>query len=168
MQVFARKGYRAVSSPRVTDRANYDVPALALLDRTPLPNAFAVYAAGFSFPDAARPGLTPVLVRVGTDALRFDVDARQSTYSAQAAIVVRIRDGQGREVQRVSQQYLLAGDAKDLEAARRGEILFYREPDLAPGVYTMESIVFDVVAQPGQRARGHADDSCRRSRPRLA
>ena len=71
------------------------------------------------------------------------------TYSAQAAVVVRIRDGQGREVQRLGQQYLLGGDTKDLDAAKRGEILFYREPDLAPGVYTMESIVFDIVAQQG-------------------
>jgi VWFA-related protein len=149
VQVFSRKGYRAVSSPRLTDTANRDLPALALLDRSPLPNAFAVYAAGFSFPDAARPGLTPVLVHVGADALRFDVDSRRSTYVAQASIVVRIRDGQGREVEKVSQQYLLTGDAKDLEAARRGDILFYREPDLAPGVYTMESIVFDPVANQG-------------------
>ena len=149
VQVFARKGYRAVSSPRLTDRPNYDLSAVALLDRTPLPNAFVVYAAGFSFPDAARPGLAPVLVRVNTDTLRFDVDARRSTYSAQATIVVRMRDGQGREVQRVSQHYSLTGDAKDLDAARRGEILFYREPDLAPGVYTMESIVFDPVANRG-------------------
>jgi VWFA-related protein len=149
VQVFARKGYRAVSSPRLTDTSNYDRPALALLDRTPLPNAFAIHAAGFSFPDSSRPGLTPVLVHLGTDALRFDVDARRSTYSAQAAVVVRIRDGQGREVQRLSQQYLLNGDMQDLEAAKRGEILFYREPDLAPGIYTMESIVFDVVAHQG-------------------
>jgi VWFA-related protein len=149
VHVFARKGYRAVSSPRLTDTSNYDRPALALLDRTPLPNAFPIYASGFSFPDAARPGLTPVLVNVGTESLRFDADARQTAYSAQAAVVVRIRDGQGREVQRLSQQYLLNGDLKDLEAAKRGEILFYREPDLAPGIYTMESIVFDVVAQQG-------------------
>jgi hypothetical protein len=90
-----------------------------------------------------------VLVHVSTDALRFDVDQRRATYSAQAAIVVRIRDAQGREVQRVSQQYLLTGDSRDLDAARRGEILFYREPDLPPGVYTMESIVLDVIAQKG-------------------
>jgi hypothetical protein len=149
VQVFARKGYRAVSSPPLPDTANNDLPALALLDRAPLPNAFAVYAAGFSFPDAARPGLTPVLVHVGADALKFDVDGQRSTYSAQATIAVRIRDGEGREVQRVSQQYLLTGDAKDLEAARRGDILFYREPDLPPGVYTMESVVFDAVARRG-------------------
>jgi VWFA-related protein len=148
VQVFARKGYRAVITPRVTD-ASYDVPALALLDRTPLPNAFAVQAAGFSFPDAARPGLTPVLVQVATSVLRFDVDSRRAAYTAQAAVVVRIRDGQGRDVQKVSQQYLLTGDAKDLDAARRGDILFYREPELTPGVYTMEAIVFDAVAQQG-------------------
>jgi hypothetical protein len=52
-------------------------------------------------------------------------------------------------VEKVSQHYLLTGDAKDLEAARRGEILFYREPDLAPGIYTMEAIVFDPLANQG-------------------
>ena len=44
---------------------------------------------------------------------------------------------------------MLAGDAKDLEAAKKGDILFYREPDLPPGVYTMESIVFDGIAEHG-------------------
>ena len=149
VQVFARKGYRAVASPASLLTDNYDAPALSLLDRGPLPNAFPIHAGAFNFPDSARPGLTPVLVHVSTDALRFEVDSRRATYTAQAAIVVRIRDDRGREVQKVSQQYLLAGDAKDMEAARRGEILFYREPDLAPGVYTMESIVFDAIAHTG-------------------
>ena len=80
----------------------------------------------------------------------------------QAAIVVRIRDERGREVQKLSQQYLLAGDAKDLEAAQAGEILFYREPDLPPGVYTMESIVFDAIAAHRQRpSRNARHSACR-------
>ena len=62
---------------------------------------------------------------------------------------MRIRDGEGHEVQKLSQQYVLTGEAKDLEAAKKGEILFYREPDLPPGVYTMESIVFDATAGQG-------------------
>lgn len=148
-QVFARKGYRAVASPRGIDAGSYEIPALAMLDRTPLPNAFGVYAAGFTFPDPARPGLTPVIVHVGTDALRFAIDQQRATYSAQAAVVVRIRDGRGRAVETLSQQYVLSGDAKDLEAAKKGEILFYREPDLQPGVYTMETIVFDAIGQQG-------------------
>ena len=148
-QVFARKGYRAIRTGRAIDAGSYEIPALALLDHTPLPNAFPVHAAGFSFPDPARPGLTLVLVQVGTDTLRFRIDEQRSTYAARVAVVVRIRDGQGHEVQKLSQQYMLAGDAKDLEAAKKGDILFYREPDLPPGVYTMESIVFDGIAEHG-------------------
>jgi VWFA-related protein len=148
-QVFARKGYRALPAPHGFEARDYEVPILALLDRTPLPNAFPVHAAGFSFPDPARPGLTSVVVRVATDALRFDVDAQRSTYGGQAAIVVRIRDAAGHEVQKLSQQYVFSGDAKDMAAAKNGEILFYREPDLPAGLYTMESIVFDASAARG-------------------
>jgi VWFA-related protein len=148
-QVFARKGYRAIRTAAPLGGDSYEVPALAALDRTPLPNAFPVQAAGFSFPDPVRPGLTPTLVHVGTDALTFTVDPGRSTYSGRVTVVVRIRDAQGREVQKVSQQYILAGDAKDVEAARKGDILFYRELDLAPGLYTMESIVFDANARRG-------------------
>jgi VWFA-related protein len=148
-QVFARKGYRAIRSGAAPDAGSYEIPALALLDRTPLSNAFPVHAAGFSFPEPTRPGLTPVLVHVGTDALRFTVDEQRSTYAGRVAVVVRIRDGQGREVEKLSQQYMLTGEAKDLEAAKQGHILFYREPDLPPGVYTLESVVFDAVAGQG-------------------
>jgi VWFA-related protein len=149
VQVFARKGYRAIRAPGAIDAGSYDAPALAMLDRTPLPNAFPVHAAGFSFPDPARPGLTPVLVHLSTDALRFNVDPNRATYSAQAAVVVRIRDAQGHDVQRLSQQYVLSGDAKDVEAAKKGDIIFYREPQLPAGVYTLETIVFDAMAREG-------------------
>jgi hypothetical protein len=149
VQVFARKGYRAVRAPGVVDNGSYDVAALAMLDRTPLPNAFPVHAAGFSFPDPGRPGLTPVVVHVNTGVFRFDIDPDRSTYSAHASIVVRIRDENGHDVQRFSQEYLLSGDAKDLEAAKRGDIFFYRVSDLPPGVYTMETIVYDALGHDG-------------------
>jgi VWFA-related protein len=149
VQVFARKGYRALRRPSFADPGYYEHAAVALLDRAPLPNAFPIQASTFSFPDPARPGLTPVLVQVATNRLRFDADASRATYAGDAAIVVRIRDGEGREVQKVSQQYLLSGDVKDVDAAKKGEILFYREVDLSPGIYTIESIVFDGLARTG-------------------
>jgi hypothetical protein len=80
---------------------------------------------------------------------QFAVDPNRATYSAQTAVVVRIRDGDGHPVQTLSQQYLLTGDAKDLEAAKKGEILFYREAQLKVGIYTIESIVFDAAANRG-------------------
>jgi VWFA-related protein len=147
--VFARNGYRALRTAPSADSGSYEAPALALLDRTPLPNAFPVNAAAFNFPDPDRPGLSPVAVRVSTSSLQFVVDPYRATYSAQTAVVVRIRDAEGHQVQTLSQEYLLTGDAKDVEAAKKGEILFYREPDLVPGVYSVESIVFDAAADRG-------------------
>jgi len=148
-QVFARKGYRATRAPGSIDSPGYELPALAMLDRAPLPNAFPMQAAGFSFPDPQHPGLTPLVVRLSTDSLRFIVDSEKSTYSAQVAVVVRIKDGQGKDIHKLSQQYVLSGDVKDMDAARKGTILFYREPLLAPGVYTVESIAFDALGGKG-------------------
>jgi VWFA-related protein len=147
--VFARKGYRAVNAPPGVPVLTYEAPALALLDARRLPNAFASQASAFAFPEADRPGLTPIVVRVTTDALQFDIDERKSTYNAQAAVVVRVRDGTGAVVQKLSQQYVLNGDAKDVETARHGEILFYREPELTPGFYQVESVVYDALAEKG-------------------
>jgi VWFA-related protein len=153
VQVFARKGYRAVRTPGL-DSNGYETPALALLDRAPLPRAFPTHGAAFSFPDPERPGLTPIIVQVSTGALSFNVDRQRATYLGQAAIVVRVRDAQGGVVQKLSQEYLFAGDAKDVDAAKAGDILFYREVHLDPGVYTIESIVFDAVASQGSARIG--------------
>jgi hypothetical protein len=149
VDVFSRKGYRAIRAGHMNDLNTYETPALQLLDRASLPNAFPVRAAGFTFPDPLRPGVSPVVVHFKTDVLKFNVDQARSTYNAQAIVVVRIRDSAGTTVHKLSQQYLLSGDAKEMDAARMGDILFYREPDLAPGVYTVESIVFDALTNQG-------------------
>jgi len=148
-RVFSRKGYRALRPAASADTGSYELPALAMLDQAKMPNDFPIQASAFSFPDPERPGLSPVAVRVSTSALRFNVDGNRAAYSAQTAVVVRIRDAEGHQVQTLSQQYLLTGDAKDIEAAKQGEILFYREPDLQPGLYTIESVVFDAAARRG-------------------
>lgn len=146
--VFARSGYRAVRAP-TGPVLTFEAPALAMLDASPLPNAFRSSVAAYAFPEEDRPGLTPIVVRVTTDNLRFEVDEAKAAYSAQAAVVVRIRDNEGRIVQKLSQQYVITGDAREIDGATRGEILFYREPELDPGIYQVESIVYDAVAEQG-------------------
>ena len=44
---------------------------------------------------------------------------------------------------------MLTGDAKDLEAARKGEVLFYRESLLSAGAYQVETMVYDAIAEKG-------------------
>jgi hypothetical protein len=149
LEVFARRGYRAVRNGAAADAAGFEASALSILDGGPLPNTFPMHARAFSFPDPSRPGLTPLLVHVRTDALKFETDPRKGTYSGRAAIVVRVKDAAGHPTQKLSQQYLLAGDVRDVEAARQGDIIFYREVDLDPGIYTIESVVFDAGASRG-------------------
>ena len=131
VQIFARKGYRAVRTPGLLRTPAYEAPAVALLDSGTLPNAFPVRAGALVFPDRRGGGLVPLVVKVNTASLQFDVDPLKHTYSGQVAVVARLRDQSGNVVQKVSQQYILSGDEKDVEAAKKGEILFYREPRLA-------------------------------------
>jgi hypothetical protein len=147
--VFARNGYRAVNAPTGVPVLTYEAPALVLMDANPLPNAFPSQAGAFAFPEPDRPGLSPLVVRVTTDRLQFAVDQKKSAYNAQAAVVVRVRDASGQIVQKLSQQYVLTGDAKELDSAKKGEILFYREPELAAGHYQVESMVYDAIGEKG-------------------
>jgi len=146
-RVFARRGYFAVRSLSPMPILGYESVPLAALDRTPLPNAFPMRAAGLSFPESARPGLTPILVGMQTDVLSFDLDKAAGVYSAEAVVVVRVRDTRGRIAYKTSQQYLLSGRLGELDAAKSGEILFYRQPELLPGAYSVEAMVFDAKSK---------------------
>ena len=145
VQVFARKGYLAVRGPSAT-RLSYEAAALATLDRSRPPNAFPISAAGFVFPDPKGRATVPIVVQVKTGELHFQIDQERGTYSAQAAIVASLKNTAGQTVHTLSQQYVLAGAAKDVEAARNGEILFYRQSELPPGVYSLEVVVHDAFA----------------------
>ena len=148
-RVFSRQGYYAVRSIGPRPILGYEAYAIAALDRTPLPNAFPVRAMGLSFPEADRPGLTPIVLRVGTDALTYDKNQGNGSYNAEAAVVVRLKDESGKVVVKTSQHYLFAGRLDELDPTRKGEILFYREPELLPGVYTMEAIAYDIIGRRG-------------------
>jgi VWFA-related protein len=147
-QVFSRKGYFAVRSSKVPV-LSYEAPAIAALDRPKPPNAFAIGAAAMVFPTPSGKIVVPVVVHVRTDQLSFQVDQAKGTYAAQAAVVARIKDAQGEPVLTLSQQYILTGLTKELDTAKQGEILFYRQANLTPGSYTLEAIVFDAIAEQG-------------------
>lgn len=104
-----------------------------------------------SFPTADRPGLTPVLVRIPGSAVAYVLDKHDKSgkkmHRADFTVVARVKDEAGREVDRLSQHYALSAAETSLDAARRGEILFYREADLRPGRYTVEAVAYDAQAQ---------------------
>jgi VWFA-related protein len=142
-RVRTRKGYFAVR--RTDDRPvlMFEAPALAQLDRAASRNAFPSRARALSFPEPRRPGLAPVLVELPGNALTFTTDEKAGSYFADLVIVARLKDASGRVVERMSQSYRMTGPQQQLAAARAGEVLFYREAQLAPGRYTVETVAYD-------------------------
>ena len=149
LEVAARKGYYAVRGAGPMPVMTFEAPALALLESTPVPNAFPVRVAAPHFPERDRPGLTPVLVSVPASSLTFRPSEDGASYRAEFTVLVRFRGGNDEVVDKVSQNYVLTGLMERLESAKQGNVLFYREREFEPGVYRMEAVVHDAL---GDRA----------------
>lgn len=59
--------------------------------------------------------------------------------------MARVKDASGEIVRKGSQPYRLKGTAADRERTQKGEVLFYRQPELQPGKYTLEAVVHDAL-----------------------
>ncbi len=141
--VAARKGYFAVRDTGGLPTNEWEAPALVALEQKPVPNAFPVRAAALMFPDRQRPGLTPVLVDLATAPLSFQPAADGKTYTSDFSVLVQFLDSGNRVARKLSQHYEVNGPLAEIDRAKQGEVLFYREPELPPGVYSMETVVYD-------------------------
>lgn len=145
--VQTRKGYYAVRPEYAVPVRGYEAPALALLDRSPRPDAFAIRLGALSFPENERPGLAPVLVEIPGNTMAWVPERTGGASRAQFAVVVRIKDARGKEADRLSQEYSLQAAPDKVKQARAGGVLFYREADLPPGTYTVDAVAYDAIAQ---------------------
>ena len=77
--------------------------------------------------------------------------AAEQTWRTDFTLLARIKDAKGEVVRKASQPYRLSGPAAQLEASKRGDMLFFRQPELPPGTYTLESVVHDALSTEGRR-----------------
>lgn len=146
MRIQSRKGYLALPpADYVLPVREFEAPALVALERKPRPDAFPLSVGAYSFPETARPGLAPVLVQIPGGAMTW-TDGANGPH-ADFAVLVKIRDSQGREADRLSQEYRLSVPADKLEAVRKREVLFYRETELPAGTYTAEAVAYDALSK---------------------
>jgi VWFA-related protein len=146
-EVQSRKGYYAVESIGQLPMLDYEAPAIAAArNLDPAPNQFPFQAAALSYPAAGRAGLTLVLAEAPISAFTLASNDKK-TYNAAFSIVALIRDESHQVVQKLSQHYPLNGPLENLEAAKKGEVLFYREAQLPPGKYEVELIAYDATAR---------------------
>ncbi|HEV8430256.1 MAG TPA: VWA domain-containing protein [Pyrinomonadaceae bacterium] len=143
LSVQSRKGYYAIKGKFGSPVLSYEAPALAVLDNNPKPDSFPFYVGGFSFPDRERQGLAPVIVDAPLSAFTIHVDQAKKLYDTDFSIVNLLKDQTGQVVAKFSSQYKLTGPSDKVEDARKERILFYREANLPPGRYTLETIAYD-------------------------
>jgi VWFA-related protein len=142
--VRARGGYLAVRStggPILMSEA----PALAILDRSPAPSDIPVRGGAFSFPDPKHPGQVAVLVATKPSSIAFQVDTKTKSFRTDFMMLARVVDEHGSGVLKTSQAYRLTGPADRVDAAKQGEILFFRQPTLSPGTYKLEYVAYDAL-----------------------
>ena len=146
--VHFRRGYFAVRARTSNPVLAYEAPAIAILDRTgPRPEAFPFKGLALTFPQAGPTTKVPVLVRIPGRSLKYAPDpANKELMAADLAVVVRVRNEYQQEVSRMSQHFQLSSPAAKLEAARAGDILFYRETELPPGQYVLDAVAYDAGA----------------------
>jgi VWFA-related protein len=143
LDVQTRKGYYAVDNSIAAPVLGYEAPALAALSAARASNSFALRAGALSFPEPERLGLAPILVEAPASAFTYAPDNEKKTYNSDFSILALVKNESGQVVEKLSQHYQLSGPADKIEAARSGEILFYREANLPPGRYTIEAVAYD-------------------------
>ncbi len=144
LTIRARSGYLAVRATGAVPLLSYEGPALAALERTPAPTDLPIRATALVFPEGSESRVA-VLAATDGQALRFDRTSQ--TYRTDFSIVARILDPTGAVVRKASQPYRLNGPATLIEPAQAGEVLFFRQPVMGPGSYTLEVAVHDALAQ---------------------
>jgi len=62
-------------------------------------------------------------------------------------LLAQLRDAAGEVVRKGSQPYRLSGPLADRDRAAAGEVIFYRQPTLPPGSYTLDVVADDALAR---------------------
>ena len=147
LRVSSRKGYYALRAPSGAPVLGFEAPALAVLDRPKLPNDFPVRALSLRFPDDDRLGLVPVLVTVPTAGVTFKEVPERKLVASDFIVLIQLKDTSGTVLEKMSQRYQIQVPVDQAASTKTQEILFYREPVLGPGVYTLETVVYDALAE---------------------
>jgi VWFA-related protein len=143
LDIQTRKGYYALPPTGSSPVLDYEATALAAMGKSSKANAFALNSMAFNFPQSQRVGLTTVLAEVPASAFTYTPSVDKKTYSTDYTIVALIKNDAQQVVSKLSKHYTLTGPIEQLETAKRGEILFYKEERLPPGHYDIEIAAYD-------------------------
>jgi len=145
--VQSRQGYVAVRSPGVLPVLVYEGPALAAVDRVPMPRDIPVRAGAFAFPrvtaDPRAPADADVAVVVMTPAAPLTFEVKGGNYATDFTMLAMLRNQDGEPTHKTSQPFRLTGPAAARDAAMRGEVRLARTLATPPGTYVVWGAAHD-------------------------
>jgi len=124
----------------------YELPLFDALRRAPIFN-FPVYAEVMQF-RGANPGLglASLDVEIFGKGLRFEEDAAAGFFRAHISVMALVRDSGGAIVERFSRDMPFQTPPNLVEETRNRRFLLQERLELAPGDYTLETAVQDLLA----------------------
>ena len=145
VEVQSRQGYYAVEAAGGLPMLDYEVPAIAASRNWKSSGTQNIHSSALSYPSPGQSGLTLILAEAQLATFKFAPSSDNKTYSADFSIVALVRDESDQIVQKLSQHYALNGPIQNLEAAKKGDVLFYREAQLRAGKYRVQLISHDAA-----------------------
>jgi VWFA-related protein len=147
LSVQSRRGYYAVNGAFSSPVMEFETPALAIAASGRRPDDLKVRSSAISFPESARPGFVTLLAEFPMQGIVLQGDENTKKFSGDFSVVVLVKSESRQVVTKVSHRYSPTGPLTDLEAARKGDVLFYRELDLDPGRYQVQTVVYDALGK---------------------
>jgi VWFA-related protein len=151
-EVRARSGYVAVPALGTVPVLRFESNALSALSANPRPTQVPLRSAAFQFPEADGTTRVALYVKAPGSGIAYFVDDKQAFWATHFTILARLVNEKGETVRKGSQPYRLTGPARDVHVARQGDILFYRQPTVDPGRYTIDYALYDELS--GQAGTG--------------
>ena len=146
LEIQSRQGYYAVESVGQLPMLDFEAPAIAAARKWKSGSMPTVlHSAALSYPEPGKNGLTLILGEAQLAAFKFANSSDNKTYNTDFSIVALVRDESDQVVQKLSHHYALNGAIQDLDKARKGNVLFYREAQLPPGKYRVQLIAYDAA-----------------------
>jgi hypothetical protein len=99
------------------------------------------------------------VVQLPTAGITFQPSGDKKTYYSDFTVLVRFKDEDKQIVQKMSQRYELRGPIDQIDRAKGGEVIFYREAELPPGGYAMETVVHDALSKKASVRLGTFDQA---------
>ena len=154
LSVQNRRGYYAIKASYASPVMEFETPALGIAESGRRPQDVKVGSSVVSFPESSHAGLVAALAEVPMSFVKFQGDEQTKTFATDFSIVMLFKSDTNEIVKKLSHRYALDGPLANLEATRKESVLFYRQVELDPGRYRVQTITYDAL---GKKAGARED-----------